>query len=108
MRKASISAAPMSLGCRLLWKRSPELSRREDVALNPTDVGLFGTNRVMLESDRVTYPIEQLPGTFFHFSPRELLIFGTFSGILSVNLIPYDCTDFHRVWQVSYAECNSV
>jgi len=60
----------------------------KDVALDPTDVGLFGANRIMLEPDGVTYTIEQLLGTFFHFSPRELLISGAFSGILSVNPIP--------------------
>ena len=76
----------------------------KDVTLDPTDVGLFGANRIMLETNGITYTIEQLLGTFFHFSPRELLIYGMFSGILSVNLIPYDCTRFRRVWQVSYTE----
>jgi hypothetical protein len=43
------------------------LVMEQDVALDPVDIGLFGPNGIVFDSDSVTDLIKELLGTFFHF-----------------------------------------
>jgi hypothetical protein len=56
-------------GCDLWSSHLPGVTFivEQDVAPGPTDVGLFGANRVVFDPDDITHLVEQFPGAFVHF-----------------------------------------